>query len=126
MLGKLTQRQFINPQAIVLAIDGSDVTTSYATTALDVGKHIATVKKGAGADSNLVTILLNKPLGMAPMVMFQETTLDCICRLEAATTVDTIKVRTLELDGVTKEDNADFSVFLFSSEHGEKAEGSHL
>jgi hypothetical protein len=49
-----------------------------------------------------------------------------LCRLEAAPTVDTIQIRTLELDGVTKEDDADFAVFLFSCEHGEGAEGWHL
>jgi hypothetical protein len=126
MAGKLTQRQFKHPRCLVLDVDGSDVTTSYGNAALDCGKHCATVKKGADADSNLVTIKLKKRLGAAPQVLIQENTLDCLARLEVAVTVDEIQIRTLELDGVTKEDDADFTVFLFGPDYGESLEGWHL
>ena len=109
-------RQFLEGLIAVLEVDGSDVTTSYAKTGLDRGMHIATIKKGAGADSNLVTIKLNSPLGLAPSVLIQEITLDCVARLEKATTKQIIQIRTLELDGVTKEDDADFTVFIFGTE----------
>ena len=109
-------RQFLEGLIAVLEVDGSDVTTSYAKTGLDRGMHIATIKKGTGADSNLVTIKLNSPLGLAPSVLIQEITLDCVARLETAPTKQIIQIRTLELDGVTKEDDADMTVFIFGTE----------
>ena len=106
-------RQHMRTDIFRIAIDGSAVTTSENSNAgITYGKHVAKVKKGEGSDSNLVTITLNSALGLAPGVYFQERTLDCICRLEEDTTKDTIKVRTLELDGVSKADNADFEVFV--------------
>lgn len=121
--GRLRNRQFKRPCVLAFQVDGSDVTTSYANTGLDIGKHIATVKKGAGADSNLVTIKLNRQMGYPPFPVIQEITVDCTARVEVATTVDTIAIRTLELDGVTKEDDADFNLLLFSAEQGESCEG---
>ena len=112
----VTQRQFLEAQDIVLKIDGSEVTTTASKAGLTVGKHVATVKKGTGADSNLVTITLTSPLGMAPTVFFQPVTLDCLCREEVAPTKSVIQVRTLELDGVTQEDDADFNVLIKGTE----------
>ena len=125
MRGHVYNRQFRAPVVGIFEIDGSAVTTDYAQDGLLCGLHIADVKKGSGADSNLVTLRLKRPLGTIPQVKFQPITLDCECRLEETPTDTLIKVRTLELDGVTKEDDADFVIFLFASEHGEFIEGWH-
>jgi hypothetical protein len=111
-MGNFESQQYTDPELLVLEIDGSEVTTSLANTALLKGKHIAKVMKGEGDDSNLVTIQLNLPAGIAVTAFFQEITVDCICRREEAETKNTIKVRTLELDGTTKEDDADFIVLV--------------
>lgn len=126
MRGRVRNRQFLRPLLMVLEVDGSAVSTTESTDGLDRGTHVATIYKGTGADSNLVTITFKRPFGTIPQVVFQEITLDCVCRLEAAATKTGLQVRTLELDGVTKEDDADFQVFLFGSDDGEYVEGKHL
>lgn len=113
---KIRTAQYLSALVAVIRVDGSAVTTSYAKTGLVVGQHLATVKKGTSADSNLVSIQLNFPLGLAPEVWIQEHTLDCVARLEAATTkAGLIQIRTLELDGTTAENDADFTVFVFGT-----------
>jgi hypothetical protein len=98
-------------------IDGSAVTTSdNVSTGLLIGQHLATIKKGAGADSNLVTITLNSALGMTPGVFIQEVSLDLACRLETAATKTVIQVRTLDTDLTTKFDDADFELLVVGTE----------
>ena len=121
--GRVRNRQFRRACVLAFQVDGSDVGTSYGTAGLDIGQHLATVKKGVGADSNQVTIKLNKKLGYAPLPLLQEITVDCQARIEGVVGTEYIVVRTLELDGVTKEDDADFNVFVLSTEYGESAEG---
>lgn len=111
-MGQFESKQFTDPELIVIEVDGSAVTTTLSTTGLVKGQHVAKVKKGEGDDSNLVTIQLNLPAGLAVTSLFQEITVDCICRREEAETKNTIQVRTLELDGTTKEDDADFLVLV--------------
>lgn len=110
------QRQFLDAFIGSVRVDGSAVTTTLASTGLIKGTHIATVKKGTAADSNLVTIRLNKPLGLSPSIFIQEETLDCVARTESRG-LQEITIRTLELDGTTQEDDADFEVFFFGTEH---------
>lgn len=111
-----TMPQYLEGIIAIFKVDGSAVTTSDGVnTGLTMGQHLATIKKGTGADSNLVTITLRHPLGQTPGVIFQEITLDCICREETAPTKTVIQVRTLELDATTQEDDADFYVFLVGS-----------
>lgn len=117
MRNPVTQRQYLEGLLMAFKIDGSAVTTSAAKTGLLVGQHLATIYKGTAANSNLVTITLNKPMGLLPFtVLFQPVTLDCLCRLETDVTKTVIQVRTLELDGVTQEDDADFEMFIFGNE----------
>lgn len=109
------QRQFLAAVLASIRVDGSEVTTSFSKTGLIKGQHIATVKKGTSSDSNLVTIRLNNPLGMVPSVLIQEETLDCVARVESRG-LQEFAIRTLELDGSTVEDDADFEVFLIGTE----------
>jgi hypothetical protein len=109
-------RQHLETDVLVLHVDGSEVTTNDDDNAgLDYGEHLAFIKKGAGADSNLVTITLKNPLGLPMKYFVQPITLDCLVREESAPTKDTLILRVLELDGVTQEDDADFLVFIFGT-----------
>lgn len=114
----IAQAQFLESKLIVFQVDGSVVTTGAGVnTGLLVGLHVATILKGTGADSNLVTITLNRPYGIAPSVMFQPRTLDCECRLDVDTTKTVIKVRTLKSSDLTaKVDDADFTMLVFGTE----------
>lgn len=113
----LYQPQFLESLCMVFEIDGSAVTTSEnVSTGLVKGQHLAYIKKGTSSDSNLVTITLRRPLGLAPSVFYQPITLDCTARDDVAPTTSLIKIRTLELDGVTVEDDADLRVFVFGTE----------
>lgn len=113
----LHQPQFLGGLCMVFKVDGSVVTTDDGVnTGLLIGQHLATIKKGTSGDANLVTITLNRPLGQVPSVFFQEITLDCVAREETAPTNQVIQVRTLELDGTTAENDADFYVFVFGNE----------
>lgn len=115
MRNPVGQRQFLDSIQYAIRVDGSAVTTSFSSTGLIKGQHIATVKKGTAADSNLVTIRLKFPLGMIPSLFYQEETVDCICRTESRG-LQEFAVRTLELDGTTQEDDADFEVFVVATE----------
>lgn len=113
----VSQRQYLTLTGYLLQIDGSEVTTSDAKTGLVVGRHVATVKKGTSADSNLVTITLRWPYGIIPQVLFQPRTLDCECRLEEDPTKTVIKVRTVKSSDTTqKVDDADFTVLVLGTE----------
>ncbi len=113
----LHQAQFLEALCMVFEIDGSAVTTSEnVSTGLVKGQHLAYIKKGTSSDSNLVTLTLKRPFGLAPSPLYQPITLDCICRDDVAPTVSVIKIRTLELDGTTQENDADFRVYLFGTE----------
>lgn len=111
-MGNFESKQYTDPELIVIEVDGSEVGTSFSTDGLEKGQHVAKIKKGADADANLVTIQLNLPAGLAVTALFQPITVDCICRREAAETKNTITVRTLELDGATAENDADFIVLV--------------
>lgn len=111
----VVSRQHLMTELLIFEIDGSDVTTSYAATGLDYGSHLATIKKGSAADSNLVTIRLRNPLGLVPKVIFQPLTVDCTCRLDAASTKQIIQVRTLTLAGSAKKDDADFVMMVYGT-----------
>lgn len=109
----VVSRQHLMTETLVFSVDGSEVTTNDDdNTGLDYGSHLATIKKGEGADSNLITITLNNAFGVPPKVFIQERTLDCVARLEEEPTKTVIKIRTLELDGTTQEDNADLEVLV--------------
>jgi hypothetical protein len=111
------QRQFLEGIQHLFQVDGSAVTTSFATTGLTTGKYLATIKKGAAADSNLVTIRLNAPLGRIPDVLFSPITLNCQARLEVADTTNQLIVfRTFQSDHSTKADDCDLSLFVFGTE----------
>lgn len=113
----LHQPQFLEGLCMMFKIDGSAVTTSDGvSTGLLIGQHLATIKKGTSSDANLVTITLRRPLGQVPAILMQEITLDCVAREETAPTNQVIQIRTLELDGVTAEDDADFYLFVFGNE----------
>lgn len=111
----ISQRQYIDGLVATVRVDGSAVTTSYAQTGLLAGKHIADVKKGAGADSNLVTIKFKHPFGIAPEVLIQEITLNCVARVESVD-LDEIAIRTLQSDYTTKADDCDFVIFAYGTE----------
>ena len=110
-----SNRQFLTSLIAAFKIDGSDVTTTYAKTGLLKGLYIGTVKKGAAADSNLVTLRLNNPLGLAPFVLIQPVTLNCVPR-EESVGVQEIAIRTLQSDYATKADDCDMVVYLFGTE----------
>lgn len=110
------QRQFIDSLIATLRIDMSLITTSYSNAALTEGKHIATVKVGSGADSNLVSIRLANALGRNMSLYFQEVTLDCMCREDTAPGNQVATVRVLKLDGVTKQDAGVFNAWIFGTE----------
>ena len=113
---KIRTPQYLSAELMVLEVDGSAVTTSYAKDGLVVGQHLATIKKGTSGDSNLISIQLNFQLGLTPKVFIQEKTLDCVARLEAEPTkAGLIQIRTLELDGVTGEDDADLSILVVAT-----------
>lgn len=126
MEGRVRNRQFRSPTLLLFKITGASVSTTAGRDGLDVGKYVATIAKGAGADSNLITLTLNRALGTVPQVKIQEITLDCVARIEGSPTSKVVQIRTLELDGVTKEDDADLFVALFAADLGESAEGRHL
>lgn len=109
------QRQFLEGLVAVLEIDGSAVTTTYAQAGLLGGLYIADVKKGAGADSNLVTVQFKSPFGLVPRAFYQAITLNCVPRTEAST-VSTLAVRTLQNDLATKADDCDFLIFVYGTE----------
>ena len=111
----VVSRQHLMTETIVLGVTGATVTTSDSSTGLNYGANLATIKKGVSADSNLVTITLKHPLGLVPRVLIQEKTLDCVARLETTPTRTVIQIRTMELDGVTKEDDADFDVYVYGT-----------
>lgn len=112
---KVRTQQYLSAEILQITVDGSAVTTSFAKTGLTRGSHCATIKKGTAGDSNLITIRLNRPCGLAPGVFIQERTLDCVARLEAAPGLQEIQIRTLELDGTTVEDDADLDVLIFKT-----------
>jgi len=117
MRNPVSQRQFLEMQVMHFKVVGASVTTSDGvSTGLSIGQHLATIKKGTGASSNLVTITLKSPLGMIPGVLLTERTLDCEARLETDPTVSVIQVRTMKLDGVTKADDANFEMTLIGTE----------
>lgn len=124
--GRIWNRQFLSPLLAVLHVDGSAVTTTTARDGLLKGQYVAQIKKGAGGDANLVTIDFERPFGKEPQVLIQEITVDCHARLEAAPTKSQVQIRTLELDGVTAENDADMYVFIFAPEHGNSLEGRYL
>lgn len=118
MRNPVTQRQYLEGLFMAFKIDGSAVTTSAAKTGLLVGMHLATIYKGTAGNANLVTITLNKPLGLLPYtVQFQAVTLDCECRLETDVTKTVIQVRTLLNSNLASACNdADFDMFVFGNE----------
>lgn len=111
------QRQFLEALVAILSIDGSAVTTTLASTGLLKGQYFATIKKGTGADSNLVTIEFQNPLGMIPVFFTQMVTADCEVRPDAAPTKTGLTLRTLKSTNLaTGVDDADFYLFLFGTE----------
>lgn len=108
-------KQFLEGLIATLKVDGSAVTTSYAKAGLDSGAFIATVKKGESADSNLVTIRFNNPLGLVPSVLIQEVTLNCVARVESRTKNE-IAIRTLQNNYSSQANDCDFDVFVFGTE----------
>lgn len=125
-MGAIHSRQYLESEAklLVLEIDGSAVTTSYSNVGLLRGKHLATVKKGTGADSNLVTIKFKKPFGVTPNFVCDPITVDCMCRRDAASTNTLMYVRTLTAIGTGQKDDADFTVLVFGST-GQREGGSY-
>lgn len=113
----LYQAQFLESLCMVFEIDGSAVTTSdNVSTGLLKGQHLAYIKKGSGADSNLVTITLRRPFGLAPSVLYQPITLSCIPRDNAAPTTSVITIRTLASDFTSQANDCDLRVFVFGTE----------
>lgn len=113
----LHQPQFLEALCMVFEIDGSAVTTSEnVSTGLLKGQHLAYIKKGAGADSNLVTITLRRPFGLPPSVLYQPITLACVPRDNAAPTNSVITIRTLAVDHIAQANDCDLRVFLFGTE----------
>lgn len=112
-------KQYLEGLLLGFQVDGSAVTTSTGVnTGLLAGQHLATIKKGTAADSNLVTITLNRPLGLTtPIVLFTPITADCECRLETTPTTTVIQVRTTKSSNLaTGVDDADFNMLIFGTE----------
>jgi len=113
------QRQFLTGLLAAFKITGASVTTSSGVnTGLDIGQHLATIKKGSGADSNLVTVTFRNPLGMTPIVLFQPITLDCAARIESGyPTKSIIQFRTfLHSNLATKLDDANLIAYVYGTE----------
>ena len=117
MRNEVRQNQFPTSLIAVFRVTGASVVTTETSSAgLDSGKYLSYVKKGAGADSNLVTFTFKRPLGRAPILLFQPVTLDCACREDTAPTKTGFTVRTLLHSNLaSKADNANFNVFLFGT-----------
>lgn len=113
------QKQYLEAVMLAFSVDGSAVTTGTGvSTGLLAGQHIADIKKGTAADSNLVTITLHKPLGLtSSVVLFTPRTADCECRLETTPTKTVFQVRTLKSTNLaTGVDDADFDMLIFGTE----------
>ena len=115
MRQSIGQRQHLEGLLAILEVDGSAVTTAFAQAGLLSGLHIADVKKGAGADSNLVTVQFKFPFGMNPKAFYQAITLNCVPRTET-TALNSIAIRTLQNDLATKADDCDFLIFVYGTE----------
>ena len=124
MRKRVGTRQFLEGLIAVFEVDGSDVTTSYANTALDSGQHLATIKVGTGASDNVYTIKLNKALGLAPAVFVTPKTLDVTFR-KGTVTSSLIPLTAIKRSNLAQDPTAapDFTVMVFGTEHGR--EGSY-
>lgn len=111
----VSQRQFTDGLVATVGVDGSEVTTDYAQAGLTAGKYIADVKKGTAADSNLVTIRFKDPFGIAPEVLIQEKTLNCVARVESVG-LQEIAIRTLQSNYASQANDCDFVMFVYGTE----------